>query len=69
MGVEHTGHRSFYQYLYELHQARQLNRVVINEYYLVLTAATYRRGISRLVALRRILVPFVYLTATLPIYL
>ena len=69
VGVEHAGHGSFYQYLYELHQARQLDRVVIDECHLVLTAATYRRGMSKLVALRGIPVPFVYLTATLPIYL
>ncbi|KAJ9656297.1 hypothetical protein H2198_005072 [Neophaeococcomyces mojaviensis] len=69
VSVEHAGHGSFYQYLYELHQARRLDRVVIDECHLVLTAASYRRSMSKLVVLRGIPVPFVYLTATLPVYL
>ena len=69
VSVEHAGQGSFYQYLYELHQARQLDRVVIDECHLVLTAAIYRRRMSKLVVLRGIQVPFVYLTATLPVYL
>jgi hypothetical protein len=69
VGVEHAGEGSFFQYLYDLHQARQLDRIVFEEAHLVLTAESYRRAMSRLVALRAIPVPCIYLTATLPLYL
>ena len=61
VGVEHAGEGTFFQYLYELHQARQLDRVVIDKCHPVLTAASYRRAMSKLVALRAIPVQFVYL--------
>ena len=53
-------------YLYPLHHAKRLTRIVVDECHLILTTDSYRRSMGQHGLLRSIPVQFVYLTATLP---
>lgn len=66
MSVEAAASDEGRAYLYALHHARQLDRIVIDECHLIVGASSYRRAMSSLALLRSIAVPFVYLTVTLP---
>lgn len=66
LSVEAAASEEGRQYLFELHHARQLRRIVIEEFHLIITASHYRRAMGQLALLRSIPVQFVYLTATLP---
>jgi len=56
----------FQHFLSELHAAGRLDRIVLDEAHLLLTASHYRESLPALAVLRRYRCPFVCLTATLP---
>ncbi|KAI9803332.1 MAG: hypothetical protein M1826_004969 [Phylliscum demangeonii] len=64
--AEHTVQPAFRAFLIRLHQQRRLERIVMDEAHLVMTARDYRRCMATLGDLRQVAVPFVALTATLP---
>lgn len=68
MGVEMAVSEEGLQYLRQLHYREQLDRVVLDECHLIVTASRYRRAMRQSQLLRQVPVQFVYLTATLPAY-
>jgi superfamily II DNA helicase RecQ len=54
------------KYARRLVAEQKLDRIVVNECYLTVVAATYRPSIIELIAIRSLRTQFVYLTATLP---
>lgn len=69
MSAEAAASEAGRAYLYELHHAGQLERIVFDECHLICTASVYRRAMAQQALLRSIPVQFVYLTATLPLRL
>lgn len=66
ISVEAAGSEEGRAYLYQLHHARQLDRIVLDEFHLIMTASSCRPAMAQLALLCSIPVPFMYLTATLP---
>jgi superfamily II DNA helicase RecQ len=66
VGVEQAVSSRFRTYLSQLNHSGRLDRIVLDEAYLSLTAADYRPLIGLLNKLRRQACPFVALSATLP---
>jgi superfamily II DNA helicase RecQ len=65
--VEQAVHNTtFREFLYRLHIANQLDRVVFDECHLAVTALSYRRAMALLPQLRELQVQTIFLTRTLP---
>lgn len=64
--AEAASTRDFSKYARSLISQQKLDRIVIDECHLTITAAGYRQSIVDLVAIRSLRTQFVYLTATLP---
>ncbi len=64
--VEQVSSVGFQTLLEALARHGRLDRIVLDEAHLVLTASHYRQELGRLITLRRFPCPFVCLTATLP---
>jgi hypothetical protein len=65
--VEQAVHNTtFREFLYRLHIANQLDRVVFDECHLAVTALSYRRAMALLPQLRELQVQTIFLTGTLP---
>ena len=56
----------FLAFLKQLHDLGRVDRLILDEAHLVLTASSYRENLGRLGMLRQVPCPFVCLTATLP---
>ena len=56
----------FLKYARALISQQKLDRIVVDECHLTITAAAYRQSVVDLVAIRKLRTQFVYLTATLP---
>lgn len=59
----------FQEFLNRLHVANELDRVVLDECHLAVTALSYRAAMGLLPTLRRLAVQMVFLTGTLPPFL
>ena len=66
VSVEAAATDDFLAWARHLHDTQQLDRIVIDECHLTVTAAAYRKQLADLAYLRRLRTQFVYLTATLP---
>jgi len=66
VSVEAAGHDSFMEYARGLVHAQRLDRIVVDECHLTITAADYRQSLVGLSQIRSLRTQFVYLTATLP---
>ena len=66
VSVEAACTKDFLQYTQALIQQQKLDRIVVDECHLTVTAVEYRSQIVDLTALRGLRTQFVYLTATLP---
>ena len=69
VSVEIASTPGFRQCARRLYDTGNLDRIVLDECHLILSSAHYRRSMTRLRALRELPVPFVYMTATLPLRL
>jgi hypothetical protein len=69
VSVEVAAKHPFRQYARRLYDTGNLERVMIDECHLVQTSAHYRKHMTQLSELRQFRVPFVYMTATLPLRL
>ena len=69
VSVEVAAKHPFRQYTRRLYDTGNLERVMIDECHLVQTSAHYRKHMTQLSELRQFRVPFVYMTATLPLRL
>jgi len=66
VSVEVASQKSFLTYAQRLVDAQRLDRIVVDECHLTITAAGYRESMVELRSIRRLRTQFVYLTATLP---
>ncbi|KAI7349578.1 hypothetical protein KC320_g5979 [Hortaea werneckii] len=66
VSAEAVSSKQFMKYARRLITEQKLDRIVIDECHLTVTAAEYRPGIVELTAIRSLRTQFVYLTATLP---
>jgi superfamily II DNA helicase RecQ len=64
--AEAASTRDFFKYARMLVSQQKLDRIVVDECHLTITAAGYRQSIVDLVTIRSLRTQFVYLTATLP---
>ena len=55
----------FLAFLRQLHDIGRVDRLILDEAYLVLTASDYRENLGLLGILRQVIYPFICLTATL----
>lgn len=67
VSVEVAAKHPFRQYARRLYDAGNLDRFMIDECHLVQTSAHYRKNMAQLNELRQYRVPFIYMTATLPL--
>jgi superfamily II DNA helicase RecQ len=65
--AEAASTQDFFKYARTLVSQQKLDRIVVDECHLTITAAGYRQSIVDLVAIRSLRTQFVYLTATLPL--
>ena len=66
VSAEAAASSDFLEYMQELVAGDRLDRIVIDECYLMVEAAHYRRCVAQLPKIRAVRTQFVYLTATLP---
>ena len=66
MDINNTIILHFLAFLRQLHNVGRVDRLILDEAYLVLTTSDYRENLGLLGMLRQVTCPFVYLTATLP---
>ncbi|KAM0722832.1 hypothetical protein Q7P37_001029 [Cladosporium fusiforme] len=66
VSAEAVSSKEFMKYARRLIAEQKLDRIVIDECHLTVTAAEYRPSIVQLTAIRSLRTQFVYLTATLP---
>lgn len=69
VSVEVAAKHPFRQYARRLYDTGNLDRFMIDECHLVQTSAHYRKNMTQLSELRQYRVPFIYMTATLPLRL
>jgi superfamily II DNA helicase RecQ len=69
VSVEVAAKHPFRQYARRLYDTGNLERFIIDECHLILTSAHYRKHMTQLSELRQYRVPFIYMTATLPLRL
>lgn len=69
VSVEVSAKHPFRQYARRLYDSGNLERFMVDECHLVQTSAHYRKHMTQLGELRQFRVPFVYMTATLPLRL
>ena len=69
VSVEVAAKHPFRQYARRLYDTGNLDRFMIDECHLVQTSAHYRKTMTQLNELRQFRVPFIYMTATLPLRL
>ena len=69
VSVEVAAKHTFRQYVRRLYDAGHLNRFMVDKCHLVHTSSHYRRHMTQLSELRQFRVPFIYMTATLPLRL
>jgi hypothetical protein len=65
VSVEVATRHTFRQFACRLYDTRNLDRLIIDKYYLIYTSAYYRRYMAQLNKLRQFKVPFVYIIAIL----
>jgi superfamily II DNA helicase RecQ len=66
VSAEAASSKDFIKYARRLVREQKLDRIVVDECHLTITAAEYRSSITELIAIRSLRTQFVYLTATLP---
>lgn len=69
VSVEAASTKDFFGYAQRLIAQQRLDRIVIDECHLTVTAVDYRPSVVELTVLRSLRTQFVYLTATLPPYM
>lgn len=69
VSVEVAARHPFRQFARRLYDTGNLERFMADECHLIHTSAHYRKHMARLKELRQFRVPFVYMTATLPLRL
>jgi superfamily II DNA helicase RecQ len=66
VSAEAASSKDFMKYASRLVREQKLDRIVVDECHLTVTAAEYRSSMTELTAIRSLRTQFVYLTATLP---
>ncbi|KAJ5117450.1 DNA helicase recq5 [Penicillium atrosanguineum] len=66
VAVEQAVKQRFRNFLTRLHVANELDRVVFDECHLAITAVSYRAAMGLLPELRKLAVPMIFLTGTMP---